>query len=197
MRTKLGEAAIKAAEAVGYHNAGTVEFLLDRKGRFYFIEMNTRIQVEHPVTEMLTGVDLVAWQLRIAAGEKLDLEQGQIWFNGHAIECRLLAADGERNFVPSPGTLTRWEPPSGPGVRVDSGVACGSVVSTHYDPMIAKLICWAPDRPRAIARMEGALANMRVEGKPRFHTNIPFHLRVLGNAYFRRGELDTNFLERM
>jgi len=140
MRTKLGESAIKAAEAVGYHNAGTVEFLLDRKGRFYFIEMNTRIQVEHPVTEMLTGVDLVAWQLRIAAGEKLDLEQGQIWFNGHALECRLLAADGERNFVPSPGTLTRWEPPSCPGVRVDSGVACGSVVSTHYDPMIAKLI---------------------------------------------------------
>lgn len=193
LRTRLGEAAVKAVESVGYRNAGTVEFLLDSRGHFYFIEMNTRIQVEHPVTEMLTGVDLVAWQLRIAAGERLDLEQGQIWFNGHALECRILAADGERNFVPSPGAITRWEVPSGPGIRVDSGVTCGSVVSTHYDPMVAKVICWAPDRPRAIARMEAALANMRIGG---IRTNIPYHLRILGNAYFRRGELDTHFLKR-
>lgn len=193
LRRRLGEAAVKAAQAVGYRNAGTVEFLLDQRGRFYFIEMNTRIQVEHPVTEMLTGVDLVAQQIRIAAGEKLELEQGQIWFNGHALECRLLAADGERNFLPSPGTITRWEVPSGPGVRVDSGVTAGSEVSTYYDPMIAKVICWGPDRAHAIARMEATLAGMRVEG---IRTNISFHQRILGNAYFRRGEIDTHFLER-
>ena len=193
LRRKLGEAAIKAAQTVGYRNAGTVEFLLDNRGRFYFIEMNTRIQVEHPVTEMLTGVDLVQQQIRIAAGEKLGLEQGQIWFNGHALECRILAADGEKNFLPSPGTITRWEVPFGPGVRVDSGVTCGSEVSTYYDPMIAKVICWAPDRAQAIARMEATLGGMKVEG---IRTNLAFHLRVLGNAYFRRGEIDTHFLER-
>ncbi len=193
LRRRLGEAAVKAAQAVGYRNAGTVEFLLDQRGRFYFIEMNTRIQVEHPVTEMLTGVDLVAQQIRIAAGERLELEQGQIWFNGHALECRLLAADGERNFLPSPGTITRWEVPSGPGVRVDSGVTAGSEVSTYYDPMIAKVICWGPDRAHAIARMEATLAGIRVEG---IRTNISFHQRILGNAYFRRGEIDTHFLER-
>jgi len=193
LRRRLGEAAVKAAQAVGYRNAGTVEFLLDNRGRFYFIEMNTRIQVEHPVTEMLTGVDLVAYQIRIAAGEKLDLEQGHIWFNGHALECRILAADGDRNFVPSPGRITRWEVPFGPGVRVDSGVTTGSEVSTYYDPMIAKVICWAPDRARAIARMQATLAGMRVEG---IRTNLAFHQRVLGNAYFRRGEIDTHFLER-
>jgi acetyl-CoA carboxylase biotin carboxylase subunit len=142
---------------------------------------------------MLTGVDLVQHQLRIAAGEKLELEQGQIWFNGHALECRLLAADGEKNFLPSPGTISRWEIPFGPGVRVDSGVACGSEVSTYYDPMIAKVICWAPDRAQAIARMEATLGGMKVEG---IRTNLAFHLRVLGNAYFRRGEIDTHFLER-
>jgi acetyl-CoA carboxylase biotin carboxylase subunit len=193
LRRKLGEAAIKAAQTVGYRNAGTVEFLLDARGRFYFIEMNARIQVEHPVTEMLTGVDLVQQQLRIAAGEKLELEQGQIWFNGHALECRVLAADGEKNFLPSPGKITRWEVPFGPGVRVDSGVAAGSEVSTYYDPMIAKVICWAPDRAQAIARMEATLSGMKVEG---IRTNLAFHLRVLGNAYFRRGEIDTHFLER-
>ncbi|HEY3398590.1 MAG TPA: acetyl-CoA carboxylase biotin carboxylase subunit [Armatimonadota bacterium] len=192
-RRRLGESAVKAAQAVGYRNAGTVEFLMDGRGKFYFIEMNTRIQVEHPVTEMLTGVDLVAEQLRIAAGEKLQLEQGNIWFNGHALECRVLAADGERGFMPSPGTITRWEVPFGPGVRVDSGVTTGSEVSTYYDPMIAKVICWAPDRARAIARMEATLQGMRVEG---IRTNLSFHLRVLGNAYFRRGEIDTHFLER-
>jgi acetyl-CoA carboxylase biotin carboxylase subunit len=193
LRRRLGEAAVKAAQAVDYRNAGTVEFLLDTRGRFYFIEMNTRIQVEHPVTEMLTGVDLVAQQIRIAAGEKLDLEQGQIWFNGHALECRLLAADGERNFLPSPGTITRWEVPFGPGLRVDSGVTAGSEVSTYYDPMIAKVICWGPDRAHAIARMEAALGGIKVEG---IRTNISFHQRILGNAYFRRGEIDTHFLER-
>ncbi len=193
LRRRLGETAVKAAEAVGYCNAGTVEFLLDERRRFYFIEMNTRIQVEHPVTEMLTGVDIVREQIRIATGEPLSCEQGQIWFNGHALECRIMAADGDRDFAPSPGRITRWQTPVGPGVRVDSGVSAGSVVSSHYDPMIAKVICWDQTRAGAIARMEGALQSLKVEG---IRTTIPYHLRILGNAYFRRGEIDTHFLER-
>ncbi len=193
LRRRLGEAAVKAAQAVDYRNAGTVEFLLDQRGKFYFIEMNTRIQVEHPVTEMLTGVDIVREQIRIAAGEHLDLEQGKIWFNGHAIECRILAADGDRGFAPSPGRVTRWEAPAGPGIRVDTGVGPGSTISVYYDPMIAKVICWEQTRSGAIARMEAALRGMVVEG---VRTTIPYHLRILGNAYFRRGEVDTHFLER-
>jgi acetyl-CoA carboxylase biotin carboxylase subunit len=193
LRRKLGEAAIRAAQAVGYTNAGTVEFVLDPRGRFFFIEMNTRIQVEHAVTEMLTGIDIVREQMRLAAGEQLKYEQGGIWFNGHAIECRILAADGERGFQPSPGTITRWEMPGGPGVRVDTGVCEGSVVSTHYDPMIAKVICWDQDRAAAIERMGAALRGMRVEG---VKTSIPYHLKLLGNAYFRRGEVTTQFVER-
>ncbi len=193
VRRKLGEAAVKAAHAVGYRGAGTVEFLMDKRGRFYFMEMNTRIQVEHPVTEMLTGVDIVREQIRIAAGEKLGCEQGRIWFNGHAIECRLLAADGNNGFRPSPGTIAQWCMPVGPGIRVDSGVAAGSTVPPNYDPMIAKLICWAEDRPHAIARMEAALHGMAIQG---LETTIGFHLRALGNAHFRSGEIDTSFIER-
>ena len=193
LRRRLGEAAVKAAEAVGYRGAGTVEFLLDKRRRFHFIEMNTRIQVEHPVTEMLTGVDIVREQIRIAAGEQLSCEQGQVWFNGHAVECRVLAADGDRGFRPSAGRITQWQTPAGPGIRVDSGVAVGSTVSSHYDPMIAKVICWDQTRAGAIARMEGALHGFRVDG---IRTTIPYHLRILGNAYFRRGEIDTHFLER-
>ncbi len=193
LRRRMGEAAIKAAQAAGYTNAGTVEFLLDQKGRFYFIEMNARVQVEHPVTEMLTGIDIVREQIRIAAGEKLRHEQGRIWFHGHAIECRILAADGERGFRPSPGTITRWEVPSGPGVRIDTGVTAGSVVSSYYDPMIAKVICWDETRDSCIERMEATLRGMRIEG---IKTTIPYHLRLLGNAYFRRGEVTTQFVER-
>lgn len=193
LRRRMGEAAVRAAEAVGYVNAGTVEFILDGRGRFYFIEMNTRIQVEHTVTEMVTGVDIVREQILIAAGEKLSYEQGRIWFNGHAIECRILAADGERDLCPSPGTITRWYVPPGPGVRVDSGVASGSVIGTHYDPMIAKVVCWDQNRPDAIARMEATLRGMRVDG---IRTTIPLHLRILGNAYFRAGMIDTHFIER-
>lgn len=193
LRRRLGEAAVKVAQAAGYVNAGTVEFLLDPRGRFYFIEMNTRIQVEHPVTEMVTQVDIVREQIRIAAGEKLSVEQGRIWFNGHAIECRILAADGERDFVPSPGTITRWYVPPGPGVRVDSGVAAGSVVSQYYDPMIAKVVAWDHTRLGAITRMEATLRGMLVEG---IKTTIPLHLRILGNAYFRAGMVSTHFLER-
>jgi len=192
-RRKLGEAAIRVAEAVGYRSAGTVEFLLDSKGRFYFIEMNTRIQVEHPVTEMLTGVDIVKEQLRIAAGERLGCEQGQIWFNGHAIECRIMAADGDRDFAPSPGRIQQWNFPSGPGVRIDSGVTSGSEVSSYYDPMIAKVVCWGQDRSDAISRMEATLSAAQVTG---IRTTIPYHLRILGNAYFRRGEVDISFVEQ-
>ncbi len=193
LRRRMGEAAVRAAEAAEYTNAGTVEFLLDQRGRFYFIEMNARVQVEHPVTEMLTGIDIVREQIRIAAGRKLRHEQGGIWFNGHAIECRILAADGEKGFMPSPGTISRWEFPSGPGIRVDSGVAAGSVVSTHYDPMIAKVICWDEDRPSAIERMRATLRGARIEG---IKTTIPYHLRILGNAYFRSGDVTTQFIQR-
>lgn len=193
LRRRLGEAAVKAAMAVGYVNAGTVEFLMDKRGRFYFMEMNTRVQVEHPVTEMLTGVDIVREQIRIAAGEKLSHEQGRIWFNGHALECRVLAVDGDRDFVPSPGTITEWRAPQGPGVRIDTGVVAGSTISSYYDPMVAKVICWDHNRAAAIAKMEGVLRGMVVKG---IRTTIPFHLRVLGNAHFRRGQVDTHFLER-
>jgi len=193
LRKRLGEAAVRLAQAAGYVGAGTIEFLLDSKGRFYFLEANARIQVEHPVTEMLTGVDIVHEQVRAAAGEVLAYEQGSIWFNGHAIECRLLAVDSANDFSPSPGKITEWLPPIGPGVRVDTGVTAGSVVPEYYDPMIAKVICWAKDRPTAIARMEAALQSMRVTG---IKTIIPFHLRILGNRFFRDGQVDTTFLPR-
>ncbi len=193
LRKRLGDTAVRAAKAVGYENAGTVEFLLDDRGQFHFIEMNTRVQVEHPVTEMITGVDIVKEQIRIANGEKLSCEQGRIFFQGHAIECRILAADGLNNFLPSAGRITEFVAPTGPGVRVDTGVREGSVVPTHYDPMIAKVICWNHDRPSAISRMEGALSSMHIGG---IHTSIPFHLELLKNAYFRRGEIDTSFIRR-
>ena len=193
LRRRLGEAALTAARAVEYVNAGTVEFVLDKRGKFYFIEMNTRVQVEHPVTEMLTGVDIVREQIRIAAGETLSCEQGKIWFNGHAMECRILAADGDRDFAPSPGIIEEWRLPLGPGVRIDSGVGCGSEISSYYDPMIAKVIVWDTDRAHVIERMRAALRGMLVTG---LRTTIPYHLRILGNAFFRRGEVDVNFIQR-
>ena len=193
LRRRMGEAAVRAAQAAGYTNAGTVEFLLDPRGRFFFIEMNARIQVAHPVTEMLTGIDLVREQIRVASGEKLQHEQGGIWFNGHAIECRILAADGDRGFIPSPGEITRWEFPAGPGSRADTGVIVGSVVPTHYDPMIAKVICWDQTRELCIERMRATLRGACIEG---IKTTIPYHLRLLGNAYFRRGEITTQFIQR-
>ncbi len=193
LRKRLGEAAVRLASAVGYVGAGTVEFLLDPKGKFYFLEANARIQVEHPVTEMLTGIDIVAEQIRAAAGEPLTCKQGSIWFNGHAIECRILAVDPSNELAPSPGRITEWVVPMGPGVRVDAGVAAGSIVPSEYDPMIAKLIVWARDRNSAIARMEAALRAMRVAG---IHTIIPLHLRILGNRFFRDGQVDTLFVPR-
>jgi len=172
---------------------GTVEFLLDADGQFYFMEMNTRIQVEHPVTEMITGIDLVAWQIRVAAGERLPWRQEDIPFRGHAIECRINAEDPQRDFRPSPGALVAWLPPGGPGVRVDSHVFPGYVVPPHYDSLLAKLIVWGEDRDTAIARMQRALAEFAITG---VRTTLPLHERILDNAFFRRGDVSTNFLQR-
>jgi len=191
-REKMGEVAIRAAKAVGYHSAGTVEFILDKDGSFYFMEMNTRIQVEHPITEMITGVDLVKEQIRVAAGEKLKLAQKDISCNGHAIECRINAEDPDNNFMPSPGKVTMYHPPGGFGVRVDSHLYTGYSVPPYYDSLIAKLIVHADDRRQAIARMRRALGEFIVEG---MKTTIPFHLKVLDNPDFQKGEYSTKFIE--
>lgn len=193
LRQAMGEAAVNAARAVGYANAGTVEFLLDAHGNFYFLEMNTRIQVEHPVTEAVTGIDLVKQQIRIAAGEPLPFTQDDIKWTGHAIECRINAEDPDRNFMPSPGRISLIHPPSGPGVRFDTGVYSGAMVSPYYDPMFAKLIVHGNDREEAIARARAALQELVVEG---IQTNIDFHLRVMDDEAFQRGELSTDFIER-
>jgi len=193
LRQQLGEAAVRAARAVGYYNAGTVEFLLDRKNNFYFIEMNARIQVEHPVTEMVTGLDLVKEQIRIAAGEPVALNQEEVTINGWAIECRINAEDAWRDFAPCPGRVTAYLPPGGPGVRVDSALYPGYEVTSYYDSLLAKLIVWGKDRREAIARMERALGEFIIEGVT---TTIPFHQRVVNNAFFRRGEVYTNFVQR-
>ena len=193
LRQRMGDAAVAVAREAGYVNAGTVEFLLDpRTGEFYFLEMNARLQVEHPVTEAVLGLDMVEWQMRIAAGEPLTLQQQDIQPRGHAIECRIYAEDPYQDFVPSTGTLLRWRPPSGPGLRLDSGVTQGQAVSIYYDPMLAKLVAWAPDRDLSIRRMDVALSQFLVLG---VITNIPLLRAVLGHAQFQRGEYDTGFLE--
>jgi len=193
LRKALWKAAIRAAEAIGYVGAGTVEFLVDQENRFYFIEMNTRIQVEHPVTEMVTGVDLVKEQIRIAAGEPLRISQRDVTFTGHAIECRINAEDPRNDFRPSPGTVTTFTPPGGPGIRVDTHVYSGYAIPPYYDSLIAKVIAWGRDREEAISRMKRALQEFEIGG---VKTTIPFHLRVLENAFFRRGEVYTNFVQR-
>ncbi|KJS14177.1 MAG: acetyl-CoA carboxylase [Peptococcaceae bacterium BRH_c8a] len=193
LRALLGETAVKAAQAVNYHSAGTVEFLLDKHGNYYFIEMNTRIQVEHPVTEMVTGLDLVKEQIRIAAGAELGFGQADIQFNGWAIECRINAEDPDRNFAPSPGTITAFQPPGGPGVRLDSALFAGWQVPPNYDSMLGKLIVWGRDRDEAMARMLRALDELHLEG---IKTTVSFHRRILRNAFFRRGEVYTNFIQR-
>lgn len=193
IRSKLGEAAVKGARAAGYVNAGTMEFLVDNRNNFYFMEMNTRIQVEHPVTEMVTGVDLVKEQIRIAAGEKLKLRQKNIRWTGHAIECRLTAEDPARRFAPSSGTLTDYLPPGGPGVRVDSHLYPGYEVPPFYDSLLAKIIVHAANRDEAIRKMERALSECVLEG---IRTTKPFHERILANQFFRRGEVFTNFIQR-
>lgn len=193
MRERMGEAAIRAARAAGYHNAGTVEFLVDRDRKFYFLEMNTRLQVEHPVTEWVTGLDLVRLQVEIAAGEKLELHQEEVAWRGSAIECRIYAEDPDNQFFPSAGRITRIDTPSGPGVRVDSGVYPGWTVPLEYDPLLAKLAVWSADRKETIARLRRALNEYEMAG---IRTNIRLFRRMVDDAQFRRGELDTGFIER-
>lgn len=193
LREKMGATAVKAALAAGYTSAGTIEFLVDREKNYYFIEMNTRIQVEHPVTEMVTGVDIVKEQIRIAAGEKLSIEQNEVKVNGWAIECRINAEDPSNNFLPSPGQITEYWCPGGPGVRIDSSAYSGYTITPYYDSMIAKLIVWGRTRSEAIERMRRALLEYRIDN---VHTTIPFHLQVLDNAFFQKGEVYTNFIQR-
>ncbi|MGI8848265.1 MAG: acetyl-CoA carboxylase biotin carboxylase subunit [Candidatus Dormibacteria bacterium] len=190
-RRQMGEAAVTAARAVGYVNAGTVEFIYSN-GEFFFLEMNTRLQVEHPVTECVYGVDLVVEQLRVAAGEPLSLRQEDLVPVGHAIECRVNAENYQKNFMPSPGQVTGYREPSGPGVRVDSSLAGPGMVSPNYDPMIAKLIVWGPTRELAITRMQRALIEYCITG---IRTNIPYHLAILEHATFRSGHYTTAFIE--
>jgi acetyl-CoA carboxylase biotin carboxylase subunit len=193
LRERIGEAAVKVARAAGYANAGTVEFLVDRDRNFYFLEMNTRLQVEHPVTELVTGLDLVDWQLRIAAGERLTtLRQEDVKWTGAAIECRIYAEDPENQFLPFPGKITRLREPAGPGIRLDSGVYEGWTVPLDYDPLLAKLAVWAPSREHAIERMRRALGEYAVGG---IRTNTRFFLEILDDAKFRAGELSTAFLD--
>jgi acetyl-CoA carboxylase biotin carboxylase subunit len=194
-RRAIAEAARRLAEHVGYVSAGTLEFLVDKEGNFYFIEMNTRIQVEHPVTEMVTGVDLVQAQFRIAMGERLWLKQEEIEVRGHAIEVRVNAEDPEKGFRPSIGKVETLLFPGGPGIRVDSHLYAGYQIPPHYDSLIAKIIAWAPSREEAIRRMERALGETVIEG-PGLKTTIPFHQKVLQNAFFRRGAVYTNFVAR-
>jgi acetyl-CoA carboxylase biotin carboxylase subunit len=192
LRKKMGDVAVKAAQAVDYVNAGTIEFLVDKDKNFYFLEMNTRLQVEHPVTEMVTGIDLVAEQIRIARGRQLSYTQEQIRFNGHAIECRVNAEDPFNNFIPSTGRITHSLLPTGPGVRVDTGVYPGFEITPYYDPMIAKLIVWGETRAQAILRMRRALEEYRIVG---VRTNIPFHQTLLDSHRFMGGQFDTRFVE--
>jgi acetyl-CoA carboxylase biotin carboxylase subunit len=192
LRSRMGEAALKIARAAEYTNAGTMEFLVDRDLNFYFLEMNTRLQVEHPVTELATGIDLVEWQLRIAAGERLTIRQEDVSWRGSAIECRVYAEDPENGFMPSPGKITFLREPSGPGVRLDSGIYPGWTVPVEYDPLLTKLIAWAPSREHATARLDRALAEYAVGG---IHTNLTFFREVLADPEFRAGRLSTAFLD--
>jgi len=194
LRQKMGDAAVRAAKSINYVGAGTVEFLLDRFGNFYFMEMNTRIQVEHPVTEMITGLDLIAEQIRIAQGEKLQLTQEQVQFRGHAIECRINAEDPDYNFRPHPGRISAYLPPGGPGVRMDSHVYTDYEIPPYYDSLIGKLIVWGQDRPAALNRMRRALRECAITGLP---TTISFHQRILDNPEFIAGEVYTNFVEQI
>jgi len=193
IRNKMGEAAVRLAKAVGYTNAGTVEYLLDKHGHFYFMEMNTRVQVEHPVTEAVTGVDIVKEQIRIASGEKLDLTQKDIKIHGHSIECRIIAEDPSNNFAPSVGTISHLVAPGGIGVRLDTHIFAGYEVPPYYDAMLAKLVVWGADRDEAIARMSRCLGEFEFDG---LKTNIDYQQQILANQYFRKGELSTAFIPK-
>ncbi|MFA5104781.1 MAG: acetyl-CoA carboxylase biotin carboxylase subunit [Candidatus Margulisiibacteriota bacterium] len=190
-RKKMGESAVKMAKAVNYHGAGTIEFLLDIKGDFYFMEMNTRVQVEHPITEMVTGIDILKKQIAVASGERLELKQSEIKPSGHAIEFRINAEDPDKNFMPSPGKIDFYLPPGGPGVRVDGFVYSGYRVLPNYDSLIAKLVVYGKDRAEALAKGKRALAEFFVEG---VKTTIPFHQKVLDIPAFQRGEVYTDFI---
>jgi acetyl-CoA carboxylase, biotin carboxylase subunit len=191
LRDKMGQAAVNAAKSIDYVGAGTVEFLLDNSGNFYFMEMNTRIQVEHPVTEVITGLDLIAEQIRIAQGEKLKITQDMVRLNGHAIECRINAEDPKNNFRPNPGRISGYLPPGGPGVRMDSHVYTDYEISPYYDSLIGKLIVWGENRDLAIKRMKRALRECAITGVP---TTLDFHKRILNHPAFLKGEVYTNFI---
>jgi acetyl-CoA carboxylase biotin carboxylase subunit len=193
LREKMGQAAVKAAKFINYVGAGTVEFLLDKHGNFYFMEMNTRIQVEHPVTEMITGLDLIKEQIRIAQGEKLSVTQKDIKLNGHAIECRINAEEPEHNFRPHPGKILGYLPPGGPGVRMDSHVYTDYEIPPYYDSLIGKLIVWGEDRDTAIKRMKRALRECAITGVP---TTISFHRQILEHPEFLAGNVYTNFVDQ-
>jgi acetyl-CoA carboxylase biotin carboxylase subunit len=194
MRRRMGEVAVRVAQAAGYSNAGTVEFLVDQQKNFYFLEMNTRLQVEHPVTELITGLDLVHLQIRIAAGEKLPFAQKDVVIRGHAIECRVYAEDPDNNYFPSPGKITLLQEPSGPGIRHDSGIYENWTVPINYDPLLAKLVGYGTDRPQAIARLARALGEYFVGG---IKTNLSLFTRILAHPDFCGGNLDTGFLDRL
>ena len=194
LRLKMGEAAVKAAKFINYTGAGTVEFLLDKSGNFYFMEMNTRIQVEHPVTEMITGIDLVVEQIRVAMGEKLSVTQDQVNLRGHAIECRINAEDPDHDFRPCPGRISGYLPPGGPGVRIDSHIYTDYQIPPYYDSLIAKLIVWGPDRPTAIHRMKRALRECAITG---LTTTISFHQKVMDIPQFLEGNVYTNFIQEI
>jgi acetyl-CoA carboxylase biotin carboxylase subunit len=192
LRREIGRVAVEAVKAAHYRNVGTVEFLLDKDRQFYFMEVNTRIQVEHPITEMVTGVDLIKEQIRLAAGQPLSIRQQDVVLTGHSLECRINAEDPEK-FTPSPGTITKYSPPGGFGVRVDSAMETGSVVVPYYDSMIAKLITHGRDRQESMARMRRALSEFVIEG---IKTTIPLHSRILDDPDFQKGHVSTTFLER-
>ena len=194
LRARMGEAAVRGAKAIDYVGAGTIEFLLDSDGSFYFMEMNTRIQVEHPVTEVTTGYDLVKEQIRAAAGLPLSVVEGEVELRGHAIECRINAEDPTRNFAPSPGVIQTYHPPGGPGVRMDTHVYAGYRVPPFYDSLLAKVIVHGSTREEALARMRNALSTFVLEG---LHTTIPFLIQVMDHPEFISGDIDTKFLERM
>jgi acetyl-CoA carboxylase biotin carboxylase subunit len=193
LRQQLGNAAIQAARSVGYSNAGTIEFLVDKNRNFYFMEINARLQVEHPITELVTGIDIVEQQIRLAAGEKLSIAQDDIDLSGWSIECRINAADPADNFKPSPGEIKNLILPTGPGVRVDTHIFKHCEISPFYDSLIAKLVVWAEDRHKAIQRMQKALSEFRIEG---IKSTLPFHQRVLQNKDFIQGDIDTHFLQK-
>ncbi len=192
-RKKMGETAVNIAKAVNYQGAGTVEFIMDQEQNFYFLEMNTRIQVEHPVTEMITGIDIVKWMIRVACGEPLPFKQSDIKINGHAVECRVYAEDPETNFLPSPGLLQYVKTPGGPGVRDDSSIYTGYEVTSYYDPMLSKLVTWGETREYAINRMASALREYIVLG---VKTNLGFLIGVMKEEEFRRASIDTNYIDR-